>query len=551
MCRLIGRRSVDELHPDLTTINQSHEKRATRHSSCNFVARLRRRHDGVNETETTLLPANRSSGILLHPTSLPGKFGLGDFGDEARAFVDFLAASGQRLWQVLPLAATGFGDSPYQSLSAFAGNTLLVDPRQFVSDGLLNPDDLAAPEFPRDRVAFADVRRFKEGLLKQAFANFIRDPPFALSQELSDFCELSTWWLDDYALFCALKEANDGRAWSDWDSGLAERQPAALENARAQLREQIAAQKFFQFFFFRQWRELRDYCHARDVNIIGDLSIFVAHDSADVWAHREYFRLDERGHSTVVAGVPPDYFSSTGQLWGNPLYNWQQMEADGFRWWIDRVRFALSQFDRLRVDHFRGFAACWEIPAGEPTAENGRWMPAPGQKLFRALGAALGELPIIAENLGVITPDVESLRAEFGFPGMRVLQFAFDSDTANTHLPHNYSQDTVVYTGTHDNDTTAGWFASLTEDKPREFCLEYLKCDGREIHRDFIRAALASVAVTAIIPLQDVLGLGSEARMNLPASESGNWAWRCQPELITDEITEELKRLTMLYGRSG
>jgi 4-alpha-glucanotransferase len=490
----------------------------------------------------------RSSGILLHPTSLPGNFGLGDFGDEARAF-DFLTACGQTLWQVLPLGATGFGDSPYQSLSAFAGNTLLIDSRQFVSDGLLNPEDLAAPEFPSDRVGFEHVRPFKEHLLAQAYENYKRDSSSTLRVELREFCNQSAWWLDEYALYRALKEANDGRAWSDWDGELADRQPAAMENARAQLQDRIAAQKFFQFYFFRQWQALRDYCHSRGVRIVGDLSIFVAYDSADVWAHRENFKLDERGHPTVVAGVPPDYFSVTGQLWGNPLYDWHQMEADGFSWWIDRVRFGLAQFDQLRVDHFRGFAACWEIPAGEPTAQNGQWVPAPGQRLFSALAAALGELPIMAENLGVITPDVESLREEFGFPGMRVLQFAFDSDPTNVHLPHNYSQDAVVYTGTHDNDTTAGWFARLTEDKTREFCLKYLNGDGREIHRDFIRAAMASVAGTAIIPLQDLLGLGHEARMNLPASESGNWAWRFEAELLTGEIAGELKRLTTLYGR--
>lgn len=496
------------------------------------------------------MPLTRSSGILLHPTSLPGNFGVGDFGDEARAFADFLSASGQSLWQVLPLGATGYGNSPYQSLSAFAGNTLLIDPRQFVSDGLLSLEDLGSPAFPSDRVEFEEARPFKEGLLKKAYENFKLDQESALHPELRDFCESSAWWLDEYSLFRALKEANDGRAWFDWDRELAEREPAALANARAQLQDQIAAQKFFQFCFFRQWQALRDYCHVRNVKIVGDLSIFVALDSADVWTHREYFKLDSRGHPTHVAGVPPDYFSETGQLWGNPLYDWNRMEADGFSWWIDRVRFALAQFDLLRVDHFRGFAACWEIPAGEATAQNGQWMPAPGQRLFTALAEALGDLPIIAENLGVITPDVESLREKFGFPGMRVLQFAFDSDTANVHLPHNYTRDAVVYTGTHDNDTTSGWFASLTNREAREFCLEYLHSDGGEIHRDFIRSALASVADTAITPLQDVLGLGNEARMNLPASQTGNWAWRFRAELLTDDIAAELKRLTALYGRA-
>ena len=491
----------------------------------------------------------RSSGILLHPTSLPGRFGIGDFGDEARAFVDFLAAGGQSLWQVLPLGPTGYGHSPYQSLSAFAGNTLLIDPRQFVTDGLLAGADLVPPPFSAERVDFEAVREFKERLLGLASENFKRDPPNNLLAEFEEFCHSSAWWLDDYALFRALKGAHGGRAWSSWDRELAERQPAALENARSELQDQIVAQEFFQFCFFRQWSELRDYCRARGVRIIGDLPIFVAHDSADVWAHREYFKLDDRGSPTAVAGVPPDYFSETGQLWGNPLYDWNRLRANGFKWWIDRVSFAFSQFDLLRIDHFRGFAACWEIPAGEPTAQNGQWMPTPGRELFLALTEALGDLPIIAENLGVITPDVESLRSEFGFPGMRVLQFAFGSDAANVHLPHNYAREVVAYTGTHDNDTTAGWFTSLGASEERKFCLKYLNSNGQEIHWDFIHAALASVAETAIIPLQDVLGLGNEARMNLPASQSGNWTWRYKGELLTDEIAGMLKQLTMVYGR--
>ena len=491
----------------------------------------------------------RSSGILLHPTSLPGSFGIGDFGDEARAFVDFLAASGQSLWQVLPLGPTGYGNSPYQSLSAFAGNTLLIDPREFVADGLLAAADLSAETFSADRVEFEKVRQFKEALLAKAFEAFQNEPAPNLRVEFEQFCELSAWWLDDYALFRALKDTHDGRAWSDWDHELAERQPAALENARAGLPDQISAQKFFQFYFFRQWTALRDYCRARGVRIIGDLPIFVAHDSADVWAHREYFKLDDRGNPTVVAGVPPDYFSETGQLWGNPLYDWNRLRTDGFKWWIDRVRFAFTHFDLMRIDHFRGFAACWEIPAGEPTAQNGQWIPAPGRELFAALAGALGEMPIIAENLGVITPEVESLRSEFGFPGMRVLQFAFGSDAANVHLPHHYTGDVTVYTGTHDNDTTLGWFAGLGEDGEREFCLKYLSSDGQEVHWDLIRAAQASVADTAIIPLQDVLGLRNEARMNLPASQSGNWAWRFKAALLTDEIADRLNQLTGLYGR--
>ena len=485
---------------------------------------------------------------------MSGPFGIGDFGDEARAFVDFLKASGQRLWQVLPLGPTGYGNSPYQSLSAFAGNTLLIDPRQLIADGLLAPEDIPTAHFSEARVEFDAAREFKDKVLNKVYENFKRDPSDDLRAEFERFCESSAWWLDDYALFRALKDANGGSEWASWDSELSERRPAALEHARAELRDQIAAQTFFQFLFFRQWKALRDYCQARDVKIIGDLPIFVAHDSADVWAHREYFKLDENGKPTVVAGVPPDYFSETGQLWGNPIYDWESLSADGFRWWIARVRFALEQFDLLRIDHFRGFAACWEIPAGETTAQNGQWIPAPGRELFTALTEALGDLPIIAENLGVITPDVESLREEFGFPGMRVLQFAFGSDAANVHLPHNYTRDVVVYTGTHDNDTTTGWFASLSKSgtgrTERDFCLKYLTSDGNEIHWDLIRAAMSAVADTAIFPLQDVLGLGNEARMNLPASESGNWIWRLQPDSLTDDVVCRLKDLTEIYGRT-
>jgi 4-alpha-glucanotransferase len=502
------------------------------------------------------LHLSRSTGILFHPTSLPGSYGIGDFGDEARALIDFLATGGQRRWQVLPLGPTGYGNSPYQALSAFAGNTLLIDPRQLIVEGLLATQDVIHPEFPADQVKFETVRNFKDELLGKACENFKRGSSSSIRGEFERFCAASAWWLDDYALFHALKNENGGSEWTVWDRDVSERRPAALESARVELGEQITAQRFFQFLFFRQWKALHDYCHTRDVKVIGDLPIFVAHDSADVWAHREYFKLDDSGKAILVAGVPPDYFSETGQLWGNPVYDWERLRANGFKWWIDRVRFGLAQFDFLRIDHFRGFAACWEIPADETTAQNGKWMPAPGREIFAALTKALGDLPIIAENLGVITPDVEELREEFSFPGMRVLQFAFGSDAANVHLPHNYTRDLVVYTGTHDNNTTAGWFADISRSDPdqteRDFCLEYLGSDGRDIHWDLIRAALSSVADTAIIPLQDVLGLGGEARMNLPASQSGNWSWRLQPALLvsgrwrrlTDELDRDSRRRT-------
>jgi len=500
----------------------------------------------------------RSSGILLHPTSLPAPYGIGDFGDEARAFVDFLVASRQSLWQVLPLGPTGYGNSPYQALSAFAGNTLMIDPRHLIGEGLLTSPDIAAPDFRADRVEFERVQQFKGRLLRKAFENFKRGAAKHLAADFEDFCDRNGFWLDDYAVFRALKDKHDHVEWTKWEPEFANREASALERARGELREQIERHKFCQFLFFKQWQALRDYCCKRGVRIVGDIPIFVAHDSVDVWTHRQYFKLDDEGERTVVAGVPPDYFSETGQRWGNPLYDWKRLKADGFQWWIERVRFALSHFDLTRVDHFRGFVACWEVPADEATAEHGEWVTAPGRELFMALTQELGDLPIIAEDLGVITRAVESLRAEFGFPGMRVLQFAFSSDEENIHLPDNYPRDVVVYTGTHDNDTTVGWFAGLDDETEmrdakkteREFCLEYLHSDGREIHWDIIRAALSSIADTAIIPLQDVLGLGSEARMNLPASESGNWTWRLKAGTLTDPLAHRLKALAQNSGRN-
>jgi 4-alpha-glucanotransferase len=489
----------------------------------------------------------------LHPTSLPGPFGIGDFGDEARAFVDFLVASGQSLWQVLPLGATGYGNSPYQGLSAFAGNPLLISPRYLVADGLLTANDLLrSTGFPDERADYGAAQAFKGPLFHKACGNFEQGAASELRSGFEEFCERSSFWLDDYALFSALKERHNGGEWIKWNRELANRQPGATESARAELREDIQRQKFCQFLFFRQWQALCNYCRARGVRLIGDIPIFVAHDSADIWSNRSYFKLDEDGAPTVVAGVPPDYFSETGQFWGNPLYDWDRLRADGFNWWIERMRFALELFDFVRIDHFRGFAACWEIPAGDRTAERGQWVSAPGRELFGALTEGLGNLPVIAENLGVITPDVESLRKEFGFPGMRVLQFAFGNCSSNIHLPHNYPHDVVVYTGTHDNDTTVGWFRSLSDTKQeeRDLCLKYLNTDGKEIHWDFIRAALQSVADTAIIPLPDVLGLGSEARMNLPASESGNWLWRFRAGALDSRISARLNEMTEMYGRT-
>ena len=502
----------------------------------------------------------RASGILLHPTSLPGRFGIGDLGDEAYAFIDFLAASGQSLWQVLPLGPTGYGDSPYQCFSAFAGNVLLISPSRLIQEGLLTDDDVSTgPRFQPARIDFGRVIDYKKALLEKAFDKFKRSPDERLRAELAGFCQASEWWLEDYSLFRALKDAHGGVAWTDWQPRFAVRDTDALASAREALRDRVDAEKFAQFLFFRQWSALKAYCGERGIRIIGDAPIFVACDSADVWAHPELYKLDSRRQPIEQAGVPPDYFSKTGQLWGNPIYDWNAMRATGFRWWIDRLRATLQTVDILRIDHFRGFAACWEVPARDKTAENGQWVEVPGRELFNILRSVFGEMPIIAEDLGVITPDVEALRDDFGFPGMRVLQFAFRGDSKTIDLPHNYVRNCVVYTGTHDNDTTVGWFNSKAGEgstrnaqeieRERAYCLEYLKSDGSEIHWDLLRAAWASVANTAVAPLQDLLGLGSRARMNLPASEQGNWQWRFRRGALTQKISERLGALTALYDR--
>jgi 4-alpha-glucanotransferase len=503
---------------------------------------------------------SRASGILLHPTSLPGRFGIGDLGNEAYAFADFLIESGQGIWQVLPLGPTGYGDSPYACYSAFAGNALLVSPEKLIEEGLLTQSDVVEiPSLPSDRVDFERVHQSKNVLLDRAYEGYQRTTDTEFRSAFETFTEQNASWLEDYALFRALKGAHHGAPWHEWERALVRREPAALTRARGQLHDQIEAHKFFQFLFFKQWFALKAYCNERGVRIIGDIPIFVAHDSADVWTNPDQFKLEKNGRPIVVAGVPPDYFSVTGQLWGNPLYHWDRMLADGFKWWIERVRAALQTVDIARIDHFRGFAACWEIPGGDKTAERGRWVEAPGRELFAAIRARLGELPIIAEDLGVITPDVEKLRDESGFPGMRILQFGFSSDTSNVDLPHNYHHNVVVYTGTHDNDTTVGWFNSVAGEgstrsatqiaAEREFCIKYLSSEGREIHWDFIRAVLSSVADTAIVPLQDLLGLGTEARMNLPNSISGNWDWRFEEGALTRAHGERLRDLTETYGR--
>jgi 4-alpha-glucanotransferase len=506
----------------------------------------------------------RSSGILLHPTSLPGSFGVGDLGTEAWRFADFLAAAGQRVWQVLPLGPTGYGDSPYQCFSAFAGNPVLISCEKLLAQHLLSPADLEHPaDLPAGRVEYASVNRLKRQLLERAFANFQEQSRTELRNAFREFQSANAWWLDDYALFMALKEAHGGEAvWTRWEEGAAQRHPAALAVWRKRLNLEAEKHQFWQWLFFVQWTELRRYCGERGIRIMGDLPIYVAHDSADVWAHPELFCLHPNGEPVTVAGVPPDYFSATGQLWGNPIYRWQAHVRTGYQWWIQRLRSAFALFDICRIDHFRGFAAFWEVPAGEPTALHGRWVPGPGAALFEAVEQALGKLSIVAENLGVITEDVEAIRNRFAFPGMSILQFAFGNDPqAPDFKPHNYPRNRVAYTGTHDNDTTVGWWTSTgggdstrtPEDirKERAFARLYLDPAQREINWVFIRAVLASVADLAIFPLQDVLGLGSEARMNVPGTCSGNWRWRLTPDLLTAAHRERLKELSIAYDRVG
>jgi len=502
----------------------------------------------------------RLSGVLLHPTSLPGPSGIGDLGREAHRFVEFLAGAGQGLWQVLPLGPTGYGDSPYQCFSAFAGNPLLLSLDTLVEDGLLSASDVTrSPAFPLSEVDYGAVIEFKFALLDKAFQAFEASAPASAREDFEAFCSAQASWLDDYALFVTVKEAHEGVVWTQWEKSIAAREPVVVARWASEHAHVIASRKFRQYEFFRQWAALRKECRARGVRIMGDVPIFVAHDSADVWAHRELFRLDAAGEPEFVAGVPPDYFSETGQLWGNPLYRWDALAKSGYRWWIERLRAALGLVDLVRLDHFRGFEAYWEIPAKETTAVNGRWVKGPGAPLFEALRGALGELPIVAENLGVITPEVEALRARFELPGMAILQFAFGTDPQGPgFLPHNYTHDLVVYTGTHDNDTTVGWWTGGVGDstrapeeveQERALAGKYLATDGSDIHWAFIRAILASVADVAITPLQDVLGLGSETRMNVPGRPAGNWRWRYRPEALTDAIRERLRELTSLYGR--
>jgi len=504
---------------------------------------------------------SRAAGILLHPTSLPGRFGIGEIGPEAHRWLAHLERMHQRLWQVLPLGPTGYGDSPYQSLSTFAGNPQVVSVEWLAREGLLDTADLADfPALAVDHVDFGAAIPARRALLDRAVDRWFTGAPAALISAAADFAVRQRGWLDDWCLFAALKAHFGGGPWVDWPADLVAREPGALRRARERLAGEMERARVLQFLFHRQWEEVRETARARGVAIVGDLPIFVAHDSADVWCHPELFQLDRRGRPTVVAGVPPDYFCEDGQLWGNPLYRWEEHAADGFAWWVERLRSAFDLYDVLRVDHFRGFAAAWEIPADAPTAATGRWVAGPGRDLFDAARQALGDRPIIAEDLGLITPDVESLRQELGLPGMRVLQFIFgDPPDPDAPATDDDPPDRVVYTGTHDNDTACGWYRAPPDATPTRSAEEVererhrlrvrLSTDGAEIHWDLIGMALASRAHTAIYPLQDLLGLGSEARMNVPGRPWGNWAWRFHWEQLTPEIETRLATLTMAAAR--
>ena len=500
--------------------------------------------------------SERASGVLLHPTSLPGPHGCGDLGPQARAFARSLSEAGQRFWQMLPVNPPGYGNSPYSARSAFAGNPLLISLDRLVDEGLLQPEALRdPPAFPRGKVDFAATRAWRERHLASAFAAFSRRA--ADRARYDDFCAGNAPWLDDFALYSAIKQAEKDRPWTEWEPGLRARDGGAMDRARRALRNGIEEQRFQQFVFHRHWQSLREECGRLGVGLIGDLPIFVAHDSADVWANPELFFLDSQGQPLVVAGVPPDFFSKTGQRWGNPLYRWDRLEETGFRWWLQRFAQTFAHFDAVRLDHFIGFCRYWEVPGAEPTAQNGRWCPAPGDKMFEALGPA----QLIAEDLGEVTPEVIALRDRFGFPGMKLLQFAFGTDPqARTFLPYSYERNSVAYTGTHDNDTIVGWFQDQGSpqrspeqcEKERRNALAYLgvKDGAREIHWDMLRGIWSSVANLAIAPVQDLLGLGNEARMNQPGTVEGNWEWRLQAPL-PPAVLDRLLQMTRTYGRSA
>ncbi|MFW6363190.1 MAG: 4-alpha-glucanotransferase [Spirochaeta sp.] len=507
-----------------------------------------------HSNQHTELP--RSGGILLHPTSLPGAYGIGTFGREAYDFVDQLVLSRQRIWQMCPLGPTGYGDSPYQCFSALAGNPLLIDVEKLVQLGLLSERDLLSlTGFPTEYVDYGPVIEAKMPILRTAaehfFAQLGKPSTDVTAARFRRFCNDNAFWLDDYTVFMVLKAKYDNAAWSEWpDDELRLHHPEAVAAARETYADEIRLHQFLQYMFFEQWLDLRAYANRCGIEIVGDMPIFVAYDSAEAWAKPELFLFDEDHKPTRVAGVPPDYFSATGQLWGNPLYDWDYHDRTNYAWWVEIIRYKLAMFDYVRIDHFRGFSAYWAVPFGDATAQRGEWRPAKGRELFRRIREVLGTPPILAEDLGFITDDVRELKREFGFPGMKILQFGFDSgqDMVNEFLPHNYESNCIAYTGTHDNDTLVGWLESAKpEDK--ELAYEYLNSDRKEPHWDFIRGIYASPAAFAITPLQDVIGLGKEARMNTPGTLGGNWNWRFTQDMLKPRLLQQLARLSELYGR--
>ncbi len=493
----------------------------------------------------------RASGVLLHPTSLPSQGGIGDLGPVAYEFIDFLAAARQTLWQVLPLGPPGYGNSPYSATSAFAGNVLLISLDRLVERGWIDRASIVKLPDSVDRVDYERVSSAKLPVLVEAARNFLKRAKGEDRDRFERFCWENGWWLEDFVLFDALRRHHNSESWNHWPRELALRQQQALDQARREFADELNIGRFLQFAFLEQWRALRAYCGARGIRIVGDIAIFVSYDSADVWTHPDVFRLDREGNPEVVAGVPPDAFSETGQRWGNPLYRWDALRDRGYDWWVQRVRWALMLCDYIRLDHFRGFQACWEIPASEPTAVHGRWVAGPGEDLFAVFRRQLGDLPFIAEDLGVITEDVVALRERLRIPGMRVMQFGFDNPGAHIYLPHRFEPNTVVYTGTHDNDTTPGWWKNGISTETRRLAAAYLGGHDDDLHWAMIRAAESSVARLCVIPVQDILGLGSEARMNVPSSSNGNWSWRYQPGALTPQLARKLATLMEVCDRGG
>lgn len=491
----------------------------------------------------------RSCGTLVHPTSFPGKYGIGDFGNEARVFIDFLKDTNQTIWQVLPLTPTGYGNSPYASYSAFAGNVYLISPDILVKKGLITPAEAKQAELPSGTTVLYDQAfSKKDKLLESASDRFYENLSKEEEKNFKAFKKENKKWLDDYVLFMACAIQYNKQPWNTWDADIAQRKPAAIKSYKAKFADRIKRIYWMQYEFNNQWVDLKKYANDNGIRVIGDIPIFVDHNSSDVWANPEYFEVDEKGNRKLVAGVPPDYFSETGQLWGNPQYNWETLEKDGFSWWVDRFKHMFKTCDAIRVDHFRGFDEYWEVAAEEETAINGRWVKGPGEKLFDTILEKCGELPILAEDLGFVTEGVEKLRDKYAFPGMKIIQFAFDSDSSNSFLPHNYPQNCVTYTGTHDNDTTIGWFHSAPEQEKHN-ARTYTRSDGSNISWEFIRLGMLSVADQAIFPLQDYMNLGGEHRMNFPGKPSGNWQWRYTNQMFAQVDREQIRFLVDLSNR--